>query len=182
MQEDNSKQHFPANHLNQKKIHVKKGTILQMQGDANIKSFFVEKGLLRSYLIDAKGKEHTYIFAPENWIVGDFAGLSEQKTAQLFVDVLEDSDIIVYDVSNIDPFKDLSPEDYKKGFTALIKRVNVLQQRILMNMSATALERYEHFVETYPDIIERVPQKMIATYLGITPEALSKVRRKLSKK
>lgn len=64
----------------------------------------------------------------------------------------------------------------------LVKRVSVLQKRIILLMSATTIERYEHFIETYPQIVQRVPQKMIASYLGITPEALSKVKGEQSKK
>ena len=70
------------------------------------------------------------------------------------------------------------PVDSKK----LIKRVEVLQNRIIKLMSASAIERYEDFIETYPDIVQRVPQKMIASHLGITPEALSTVKRKRLKK
>ena len=62
------------------------------------------------------------------------------------------------------------------GIEKLLKRVAVLQKRIIMLMSATAWERYQDFIETYPNIVQRVPQKMIASYLGITPEALSKIR------
>ncbi len=64
----------------------------------------------------------------------------------------------------------------------LVKRVSVLHKRIILLMSATTIERYEHFIETYPQIVQRVPQKMIASYLGITPEALSKVKGEQSKK
>ena len=144
---------------------VKKGTILQRAGELKTKIYHVKEGLLRSYTIDAKGKEHIFMFAPEGWIVADTN--SAYEPCDLFIDVLENSKVVVFE-------KDL--EKYPPEVTGLVRRIQVLQKRVIMLMSATALERYEHFVETYPQILQRVPQRMIASYLGITPEALSKVK------
>lgn len=152
------------------RIEVKKGQILQKAKDLYSKVYLVESGLLRSYSIDENGKEHIFMFAPENWLIGD--GVSKDEPCQLFIDVLEDSVIIPIDKNNEVLF------DFKK----LIKRVSVLQNRIIKLMSATAIERYEDFLNTYPDIVQRVSQKMIASYLGITPEALSTVKRNRLKK
>lgn len=160
-----------------KKINlVKKGTVLQMQGDTLLKFYYVQKGLLRSYVLDEKGKEHTYMFAPEQWLIGDVYALSKNKASQLFIDVIEDAEIVV--LLNYDNTKEftLTIEEYKLQINKLVNRVGILQERILMQMSASALIRYQHFIKRYPDIVERVPQKMIASYLGITPQALSKVR------
>jgi len=85
----------------------------------------------------------------------------------LTIDALEDSTVRVFE-------KDLKAE--RVNVAPLIKRLAVLQNRVMMLLSSNAIQRYEHFVETYPDIVQRVPQKMIASYLGITPEALSKVK------
>ena len=148
-----------------KKIEIKKGQILQRKGDLNSKVYEVESGLLRSYSIDEKGREHIYIFASENWIVAD--AVPHDKPCDLFIDAVEDS-IIIQREKEINSMSE--PQK-------LIKRLEVLQKRIIMLMSSSAIERYEHFVETYPDIVQRVPQKMIASYLGITPEALSSVKR-----
>ncbi|MEL0653330.1 Crp/Fnr family transcriptional regulator [Algibacter sp. TI.3.09] len=153
-----------------KRIKTKKGEILQSAEDLNSKVYYVESGLLRSYSIDENGKEYIFMFAPENWLIGD--GVSTDEPCQLFIDVLEDSVIIPIEK------KDPIIMDSNK----LIKRVSVLQNRIIKLMSATAIERYEDFIETYPDIVQRVPQKMIASYLGITPEALSTVKRNRLKK
>ncbi len=149
------------------KIEVKKGQILQRKGDLNTKVYQVETGLLRSYSIDEKGKEHIYMFAPENWIVAD--SLPPEKPCELFIDALEDSVVILNDKNDLS----INDTESKK----IIKRFGVLQKRIIMLMSASAIERYEHFIETYPDIVQRVPQKLIASYLGITPEALSAAKR-----
>ena len=149
-----------------KRIQVTKGTLLQSKGALNSKVYFVASGLLRSYAIDEKGKEHIFMFAPEGWTIGD--NQSANQPAELFIDALEDSEIIIRE-------KDISKE--QGNAAAFIKRLLVLQQRVIMLMSASARDRYAHFLETYPDIIQRVPQKMVASYLGITPEALSKVKR-----
>lgn len=155
-----------------KTINVKKGTILQRPNQFNSKGYLVKSGLLRSYSIDEKGKEHIFMFAPEGWTIADFAAKDEPTS--LFIDVLEDAVLIQAEKN----FGQIASENVIK----LVKRANVLQNRIIMLMSSPAIERYEHFVKTYPDIIQRVPQKMIASYLGITPEALSAVKRKHMKK
>ncbi|MCZ4408885.1 Crp/Fnr family transcriptional regulator [Cryomorphaceae bacterium 1068] len=150
-----------------KTITVKKGEILQRIGDLNTKVYVVQTGLLRSYTIDEKGKEHIYLFAPEGWIIADTN--PADIPAQLFIDVLEDATLIERE-------KDMK---HTKDSQSLINRLSVLQRRVIMLMSATAMDRYLDFIETYPDIVQRVPQRMIASYLGITPEALSRVRHQL---
>lgn len=144
---------------------IPKGTILQQAGELDTKVYLVKKGLLRSYSIDEKGKEHIFMFAPEGWIVAD--GNPADVPAKLYIDSLEDSEVVALN-------KDLNREETE--VSPLLRRILVLQNRVIMLMSASAIERYEHFCDTYPDILQRVPQKMIASYLGITPEALSKVK------
>ncbi|OEK08284.1 Crp/Fnr family transcriptional regulator [Flavivirga aquatica] len=150
-------------------IKVSKGEIIQRSGDLNTKIYFVNTGLLRSYTIDDKGKEYIYQFAPEKWIIADLS--SPTEPCQLFIDALENSEITVIQkdpqISFVDEVK-------------LKNRMKVLQNRIIMLMSSSALERYIHFQETYPNIVLRTTQKMVASYLGITPEALSRVRHKIS--
>lgn len=155
-----------------KRITVKKGQILQHKGEVDTKAYIVKKGLLRSYTIDDKGKEHIYMFGSENWIVADISELN--TPCQLYIDALEDS---VIEVTSKEEMLAANPDPL-----LLVRRLNKMQNRIIMLMSSNAKERYEHFIKTYPDIIQRVPLRMIASYLGITPEALSRVRRKLSQK
>lgn len=152
-----------------KRLEVKKGEILQRKGDLNSKVFKVESGLLRSYTIDEKGKQHIYQFGPEDWIIAD--ATPNKTKSKLYIDCLEDS--VVYQLEK--DFDLLLSESGK-----ISKRLEVLQNRVIMLMSASALERYEHFVETYPSILQRVSNKMIASYLGITPEALSRIRKEIS--
>lgn len=147
------------------KIAIKKGTILQRQGELNTKVYIVESGLLRSYAIDNKGKEHIFMFAPENWIIADC--LPADQPSELFIDALEDSILRVME----------KKVENSRNTQSLLNRLAVLQQRVVMLMSASAIERYEHFEKTYPAITQRVPQKLIASYLGITPETLSHVKK-----
>ena len=143
-----------------KRIKVKKGEVLQQSGALDSKIYQVVSGLLRSYTIDEKGKEHIFMFGPEGWTVAD--SVSPNEPCDLYIDALENSEIVVLP-------KIL--ENESKNAPAFIKRITVLQKRVIMLMSASAMERYTHFIETYPDIVQRVPQKMIASYLGVTPEA-----------
>lgn len=147
------------------RLAIKKGQILQRKGDTNTKVYQVESGLLRSYSIDEKGKEHIYMFAPEDWLMAD--DVPADLPADLYIDALEDTVVIA------------GAKDFDKGHNTvkLIKRIGALQKRVIMLMSASAAERYEHFLKTYPQITQRVPQRMIASYLGITPETLSRVRK-----
>ena len=119
------------------------------------------------------------MFAPEGWIIGDIESQVKNMPTQLFVDAIEDSEIEVFDkkIINLDT-QLLQP---KLALNKLTKRVAVLQKRIILLMSATLQERYLDFIQTYPEIVQRVPQKMIASYLGVTPEALSKIRGDISK-
>ena len=161
---------------------VKKGTVLQRRGDVHLNGFLIKKGLLRSYTIDEKGKEHIFMFGPEGWTIGDVIAIVENEPTELYIDAVEDSVVEVASIDLQQKFIDnLLMEDVPLEFKRLIRRIGVLQKRIIMLMSSTALERYEDFVATYPQIVQRVPQKMIASYLGVTPEALSKLRSELVK-
>ncbi|NQZ42847.1 MAG: Crp/Fnr family transcriptional regulator [Flavobacteriaceae bacterium] len=146
-------------------LQLSKNAILQEPGELNSKIYVVQSGLLRSYAVDTKGKEHVFMFAPEGWVIANNA--PPEAPTSLFIDVLEDA---VVEVRH----KNLSDEQQNVG--PLVKRLHVLQQRVMGLMASSALERYQVFIETYPDIVQRVPQRMIASYLGVTPEALSKVK------
>lgn len=146
-------------------IRIKKGQILQVKGDLNSRIYQVRSGLLRSYSIDHKGKEHIFMFAPQGWTIADYC--PPTQPCELFIDAIEPSEALVLEKETED-VPDLD---------RIFRRMGILQQRIIMLMSATVAERYQHFIKTYPDIVQRVPQKMIASYLGITPERLSTVKR-----
>ncbi len=111
------------------------------------------------------------MFAPEGWFIAD--AHAPDVPSVLYIDALEDSVVQVLP-------KDLERE--KNNIPALTRRIGALQNRVLMLISSNAIERYEYFEKTYPKIVQRVPQKMIASYLGVTPETLSAAKSKRRKK
>ena len=163
-----------------KAIHknFKKKEIIQKQGVVSKNAFYVKKGLIRSYSIDKKGKEHIFMFGTEEWIIADIESNVFSKPTQLYIDTIEDSEIVVF---NLDYLKtdQSTKEKLQKNSNLLARRIGSLQRRVIQLMSSSAKERYEMFLETYPLLPKRIPQKMIASYLGITAEALSKIRREL---
>lgn len=165
---------------NAKQKTFAKGEILQRAGDLNASTFYVKKGLLRSYIIDNKGKEHIFMFAPDGWIIADIESLEFNQPVELFIDCLEDSEVLSFDKDCL--FRpEMKKEMMVHNSQLLYRRMGVLQRRVLMLMSASAADRYAYFISTYPDLFNRVPQHMIATYLGITPQALSTIRGKLAR-
>jgi CRP-like cAMP-binding protein len=159
--------------------HVKKGEVLLRNGEVSHQFYYVQKGCLRSYSIDSKGKEHILQFAPEDWVISDQESAINNTPALLNIDALEDSTIAIYTVHaslNIAQMDKKAMEDMLGKFQ---KRILVLQKRIILLMSATAQERYNDFNTTYPNLAQRLPLKIIASYLAITPESLSRVRKEL---
>ena len=156
----------------------KKGAVLQRQGERSSSSYYVRKGLLRSYIIDQKGKEHIFQFAAENWIIADLGSQVFDQPLELFIDCIEDSEVTIFSRECLAE-ADRSVEMVSQDVSLLSRHIGVLQRRVLMLMSTAASERYEHFLKAYPDLPNRVPQHMIAAYLGITPQALSTIRRKM---
>ena len=148
----------------------KKGEIVQEAGQKRVKSYKVNRGLLRSYFTDENGKQHNFIFAPEGWVLGDLDAIAFGKASNLTIEALEESEVMVVDVVEYEN------QDWQKGLERMMRRAGTLQRRILMMMSTSALERYEYFMDVYPDLSNRLTQRHIASYLGITPQALSKLR------
>lgn len=160
------------------RLEIKRNQILQRPGGIASKAYYVKSGLLRSYLIDDKGKTHIFMFAPEGWIISDTQSYTLSTPTKLYIDALEDSEIIQINQISLDTFTTSNQHD-AAIIQKLFRRIAFLQNRVILLMSATARQRYEHFMETYPLLTNRVPLKMIASYLGVTPEALSSIRSKM---
>ena len=158
----------------------KKGSILQRQGEVMSLAFYVKKGLLRSFTVDSKGKEHIFMFAPEGWLIADIESQEFNRPAELTIETLENSEVVAIDRSSFIP-SNLTSEQLMGQVNLLSRRLGVLQRRMIMMMRAPAADRYKSFIETYPNLPNRVPQHMIASYLGITPQALSTIRGKIAR-
>lgn len=143
---------------------------------------YVVKGAFRSYFIDNDGKEHTVQIAIEDWFVSDFYSYITQTPATLYVEALEDSTIFQMTYDDIEGLcKEIHGlSEYFRISTE--KAFAFSRKRALSNLSMTAEEKYLELLERYPDIVRRVPQKVIASYLGMTPEFMSKIRKNLSLK
>jgi len=161
---------------------VEKGSVLLQQGEICHHSFFVSKGLLRSYTIDETGKEHIIQFAPENWIISDRSSSYFNEPSELFIGAIEETELVFIDKKFIDAVSEISVSFREQNNTALHNHIRQLQKRVNLLLGATAEQRYLDFITIYPSLTLRIPQWMIASYLGITPETLSRVRKELSKR
>ncbi len=161
---------------------VKNGQFLLRANEFCKHSFFVEKGLLRQYSIDKKGKEHILSFAPENWIVSDRASVYFEQASVYYIQALEDTKVVMLNEGFNRLLSKRIPTFTDFNNRLLHNHIRHLQHRINLLLGASAEERYLQFVKMYPDIMLRVPQAMVASYLGITPESLSRVRRDLAQK
>ena len=166
--------------LGEKKIE--KADFLLRQGELCDKVFFVEKGLLRAYKVDDEGKEHINQFAPENWFITDRSSILFNHPSEYFIDALEDSELIVFENEFLIEASNISTSFREYNKNLLHNHIRQLQIRIDSLLGLPAEKRYLDFVETYFNLTLRVPQWMIASYLGISPESLSRVRKKLAAK
>ncbi|GAA4206882.1 Crp/Fnr family transcriptional regulator [Pedobacter jeongneungensis] len=158
-----------------------KNEIVQFKGDILKYGFFVGKGLLRSYSIDSKGKEHIIQFAPENWFVSD-RNQMHNEPSDFFIEAIEATEAVIVPDNFMSEASRKVPCLLALNVTMLHNSIRFMQKRINMLLSATAEERYLDFIKLYPNLTLRVPQWMIASYLGITPESLSRVRKELANK
>lgn len=160
----------------------KKNDYLLREGETCNHIFFVAKGLLRSYTLDENGKEHLLQFAPENWLISDRSSTLFDGKSDLYIDAIEDTDVILLPSDFLEQLGIYSPSFQRFNVFALNNHIRHLHNRINLLISSSAEVRYLDFIKLYPNIIARVPQWMIASYLGITPESLSRVRKELAKK
>ena len=159
---------------------LKKKQFLLHEGDIQKQAAFVTAGCLRSYSIDKNGFEHVLQFAPPGWWIGDMRSYISQQPGILSIDAIDDSDILLILKTDLDKLY-LAVPKLERLFRILAENsLATYQQRLIDNLSLSAMDRYNNFCQLYPSLIEHLPQKQIASYIGVTPEFLSKMLRKVS--
>lgn len=160
---------------------LRKRQYLLQEGNVCHFNCFVAKGCLRNYRVSEDGNEHILRFAVENWWMSDQESYNNGTRSKNHIDALEDSEVLLIEkqdfnnlLNNIPNFKDFIFDLKARSFDAS-------QNRIMSNISDTAEEKYSNFIEMYPDIFNRVPLRMIASYLGVSRETLSRIRNQYAK-
>lgn len=157
----------------------RKETVLQA-GDFCKHYLFVIEGCLKMYAMDANGRKHNLQFAAENEWIADIGSFHSGKPSQMFIEVIEPSTIISIEKQNLYSLYTAIPK-LDRIFKVIIENKYVeLQNRLLQTISSSAQERYLAFIEQYPKMVLRLPSTQIASYLGITPEFLSQIRKDIS--
>lgn len=155
---------------------------LLQEGDVWHYNAFISKGLVRTFRVDDKGVEHIFQFSPENWWAGDRQSYLYEEPAKFNIEALEDTEAILIPKGDFERLLEAIPAYNTFQRNLLERSFVVLQNRIHMGNSYTAEEKYNEFIKAYPDIINRVPQHMIASYVGVSPETLSRIRNHVAKK
>jgi CRP-like cAMP-binding protein len=159
-----------------KMTKVKKRQFIVQPGFVCKNKSYVLKGAFRGYLVDPEGKEHTLAFAIEDWWISDYSSLIYQEPATLFVEALEDSILIQLDYDDQQTMLREIPKLEKFERIITQRSLAFHQKRLLSNLTKTAEERYDEFMQNYAAIAQRVPQYALASYLGFSTEYLSKIR------
>lgn len=159
-----------------KEVSKKEIVLWQDQTCRNI--YFVESGCLRAFHVNDDGKESTIMFAIKDWWITDMNCFINHKPALLSIEALEDSQLMLLDAYQLEKLYIENPK-FERFFRILFQNAYIReQQRALQNISLPTEERYQHFIKKYPALIEKITQKQIASYLGVTPEFLSSIKKK----
>lgn len=161
-------------------IPVKKKQILLSPGDTVVPKFFVISGSIRQYLVTDSGIEHTIIFSLEGWWLTDLGSFLEDQQGKYYIEAMEDGEVAAISKANFDQlFEDFPALNiyFRKLYQ---KAVMAKDTRILNMLSNKAEDRFLQFAEKYPTLMQRIPQYIIASYLGVTPEFFSRMKSKLS--
>ena len=169
-----------SNHLSE--VHFEKGALIVREGAFVSNKYFIREGCLRSFVMDGKGKEHTLQFAIKEWWISDYAAYFKGEKAAMNIECIQDSllvkmtkrdrDFLFREVPQLETFFRVKFENTISSF----------QKRTLAALSYSAKEKYLHFIHTYPEIEQNVKNYHIASYLGITKESLSRVRKEIARK
>ncbi len=160
----------------------KSKTILLSAGEVSKSTCFVNSGILRSFTINDNIIEHVLHFACEGWWIGDMYSYLSEKTGNLFIEVLEDAEVVVISKENHQVLYAAIPK-LERFFRVLAENSLVAhQERLMDNLSLSSEQRFEKMCQKYPSLIQKVAQKHLASYIGVTPEFFSKMKTRLLKK
>lgn len=161
---------------------VSKKTILLQQGEICKFEVYIQKGCIRSYYIDEDGLEVTLLFSVEDWWVSNMASFHEQTPSQMIIETMEDCELYIVTPRTKEMLLKKVPK-FERFFRIIVQRhLCTFQNRVFHTISKSATDRYLDFLKLYPSIPTRVAQHYIASYLGISAEFLSKIRKRLSEK
>lgn len=159
---------------------VRKKQYILNAGDVCQYITFIEKGMLRSFTVDDEGSEHVVQFAIEGWWISDIGSFLSGDSALYNIEALEDSEVLNLTKPAMDDLMDQLPP-LERYFRLLMQNnIVALQRRVIAYMSLSAEEKYLKLMDVCPDIISRAPQQYVASYLGITPETLSRIRKQVA--
>lgn len=159
---------------------IRKKQTLLLEGDVCTYNAFIEKGILRSYTTDAKGNEHIIQFAFEGWWITDLSSFLMGENSTYTIEAIEDSELLLLTAAAREELMNALPVFERYQRLLLENAYIALQARVNSALTATAEEKYTKLTISYPNIVARVPQHMIASYLGLTPETLSRVRKQIT--
>src|ERR1700741_1975935 len=163
------------NSILQYKTVPKKTMLLQAGNVCNFEAYVI-KGCIREYYIDGNGAEVTLQFAVEDWWVSDITSFQDQKVSNMYIETLEDCELLMLSRESKEQLLAEIPK-LERMFRLMIQRhLSVVQSRLFKTITHTGMEKYLEFIKRYPTIPQRVPQHYIASYLGMSPEFLSKLR------
>jgi CRP/FNR family transcriptional regulator, cyclic AMP receptor protein len=155
-----------------KTLLLKEGEVCEFEG-------YILKGCVRSFFIDGNGFDVTLNFAIEDWWVGDVASFHDRSASRMYFETLEPTEMLLLSPTNKDLLLEKAPK-FERMYRLMVQRsLAVLQHRLFATMAKSAQERYVEFLERYPQIPQRVAQHYIASYLGVSPEFLSKIRSRM---
>ncbi|UII24613.1 Crp/Fnr family transcriptional regulator [Fulvivirga maritima] len=161
---------------------VSKKELILNAGEVCNAAFFVSIGLLRAFTIDENESQHTVQFAPEGWLISDLYSFITGEKGTFNIEAIENSELVVITSEAHEEMLEVCPKYEKLTRIQMTNAYVALQKRINSSVTAGVEERYLSFVNSHCDLAQRVPQKIIASYLGLTPETLSRIKRRLAEK
>lgn len=168
--------------LTLQQLHLKKKEFVLREGKVCTGNYFISKGCLRMFFYNDKGMEQTIQFAIENWWISDYNSMERIKPSEFNIQAVEASEVIVFEKKDEETLFTRIPKLERYFRLVLTRAYGATQMRTKYNQSLSREEQYHHFCTLFPDFIQRIPQYMLASFLGFSPEFLSKIRARKPKK